>query len=81
MQNYHYVGHIGFEPMTSALSRQRSKPTELMTLLTPAKGKTYFEYAKPKNSAYSVLNLSINHISIHTAQYLLKMTKDMINSW
>gem|GEM_PF-7085554 len=27
------VGHTGFEPVTSALSRQRSKPTELMTLL------------------------------------------------
>ena len=26
------VGHTGFEPVTSALSRQRSKPTELMTL-------------------------------------------------
>ncbi len=26
-----YVGHTGFEPVTSALSRQRSKPTELMT--------------------------------------------------
>lgn len=25
------VGHTGFEPVTSALSRQRSKPTELMT--------------------------------------------------
>lgn len=27
------VGHTGFEPVTSALSRQRSKPTELMTLI------------------------------------------------
>jgi hypothetical protein len=25
------VGHIGFEPMTSALSRRHSEPTELMT--------------------------------------------------
>ena len=25
------VGHTGFEPVTSALSRQRSKPTELMS--------------------------------------------------
>ena len=24
------VGHTGFEPVTSALSRQRSKPTELI---------------------------------------------------
>ena len=33
------VGHIGFEPMTSALSRQRSKPTELMTLKYQTDGK------------------------------------------
>lgn len=26
------VGHTGFEPVTSALSRQRSKPTELISL-------------------------------------------------
>ena len=25
------VGHTGFEPVTSALSRQRSKPTELIS--------------------------------------------------
>ena len=27
-----FVSHTGFEPVTSALSRQRSKPTELMAL-------------------------------------------------
>ena len=26
------VGHTGLEPVTSALSRQRSEPAELMTL-------------------------------------------------
>ena len=34
------MGHIGFEPTTSALSRQRSKPTELMTQIDN-KGRTY----------------------------------------
>jgi hypothetical protein len=27
------VGDTGFEPVTSALSRRRSKPTELITLV------------------------------------------------
>ncbi len=29
-----FVGHTGFEPVTSALSRQRSKPTELIPRTT-----------------------------------------------
>ena len=32
MINKKCVGYTGFEPVTSALSRQRSKPTELITL-------------------------------------------------
>ena len=30
--NFFFVGYTGFEPVTSALSRQRSKPTELIAL-------------------------------------------------
>ncbi len=33
------VGYTGFEPVTSALSRQRSKPTELITQKQMAKVK------------------------------------------
>ncbi len=38
----HLVGRTGFEPVTSALSRQRSKPAELTTRMggkyTPSAG-------------------------------------------
>ena len=33
VHGFFFVGHTGFEPVTSALSRQRSKPTELMALI------------------------------------------------
>ncbi|MEL6917268.1 MAG: hypothetical protein AAFO99_06015 [Bacteroidota bacterium] len=52
IKNPHYhvdflfvVGHTGFEPVTSALSRQRSKPTELMDQERANVG--YLAYLKP----------------------------------
>ncbi len=51
-----------------------------MTHLPTAKGKTYFGYAKLKKQCIIRVNLSINHISIYIVQYMLKMTKDIINS-
>ena len=36
------VGYTGFEPVTSALSRQRSKPTELITLFQGLKDTNHF---------------------------------------
>lgn len=36
LEFFHIVSHTGFEPVTSALSRQRSKPAELMTLKVAA---------------------------------------------
>ena len=35
------VIHIGFEPMTSSLSRKRSKPAELMNRTVPTTGMNY----------------------------------------
>ena len=32
VHGFFFVGYTGFEPVTSALSRQRSKPTELIAL-------------------------------------------------
>ena len=33
VHGFFFVGYTGFEPVTSALSRQRSKPTELIALI------------------------------------------------
>lgn|GEM_PF-5564444 len=58
MEKKKEVGHTGFEPVTSALSRQRSKPTELMTLKLFAKDKPNFETRKLKLK-YCIFNLQI----------------------
>ena len=35
---FYFVSYTGFEPVTSALSRQRSEPTELIALKAISKG-------------------------------------------
>ena len=47
--DFNFVGRTGFEPVTSALSRQRSKPTELTTLKElDHKGKLRFHKLQKK---------------------------------
>ena len=38
VHGFFFVSYTGFEPVTSALSRQRSEPTELIALKLPYKG-------------------------------------------
>ena len=45
------VGYTGFEPVTSALSRQRSKPTELISLILSAKLELIIKFQKQKKAA------------------------------
>lgn len=56
------MGYTGFEPVTSALSRQRSKPTELITLFQGCKYTTHFKDFMIKTKSICMLQIAPHEI-------------------